>query len=361
MSLHRFRHSIIFKPLVLALTLLFAASCSNTPSTQPSETNLPEAAATPTQLLETEPPESKIRIPEQTDWVDYGTIFKAGSEGQWDYYLWGGFAFSAIKKDGVYYLYYQGASDYRTEFDETVLWRAIGVATSDDGIHFSKYEGNPILTWFPNQYGEEGAVSSGVTLGEHGEMFLFYGANTQEGATTVNADVRAGSSLEGLNFTDLGVALDHEDQTVWGGGDELFSVDAIYDSGQWVVYYIPNGTAESGMLGVAYGNQFNALDQSSAVTGSGKPISVWGTAGHAKLDQDTYALILNNGREKHIEVRLVSLQTPNILSEPVAVYQFAEVQQAVFLLDEEKGNWFMYYYDLTMDRYGVKVAPASLP
>jgi hypothetical protein len=290
--------------------------------------------------------------------VDYGTILEAGAPGEWDLYLWGGFAFSTLKKDGTYYLYYQGSSDYRTEFDETVLWRAIGVATSQDGIHFTKYEGNPILTWFPNQYGEEGAVSSGVTLGEQGETILFYGANTQESPITVNSDVRVASSLDGFNFTDLGVALDRSDPSIWGSGDELFSVDAIHDSGRWFVYYIPNGTSEGGLLGVAYGPEHNALDQSSVVTSGGQPIPVWGTAGHVKLDQDTYALILNNVREKRTEVRQASLQTPNSLSEPVAVYQFDEVQQAVLLLDEENEIWFMYYRTLE-NSYGVKLAPAG--
>ncbi len=315
----------------------------------------------PVRTLEVERNELIVRIPAQSDWVDHGMIFEAGAEGEWDYYLWGGFAFSVIKKDGTYYLYYQGSSDYRTEYDETVLWRAIGVATSQDGIHFTKYEGNPILTWFPNQNGEEGAVSSGVTLGDNGEVMLFYGANTEESATTVNADVRVASSFDGSNFTDLGIVLSREDRSVWGYGDELFVVDAIYDSGQWIVYYIPNGTTESGLLGVAYGEQYNQLAQSSMVTSDGKPISVWGTAGHVKVSQDTYALILNNGRESRTEVRLMSLPTPNVLSGPVAVYQFAEVEQAVFLLDEEKKTLFMYYYDLNRNGYGVKTASVSIP
>lgn len=288
--------------------------------------------------------------------MDHGIILEAGMEGEWDLYLWGGFAFSVIKKDGTYYLYYQGSSDYRTGFDETVMWRAIGVATSTDGIHFTKYEGNPVLTWFPNQYGEEGAVSSGVTLGEQGEKILFYGANTQESPITVNADVRVASSLDGFNFTDLGVALNRKDRSVWGSGDELFSVDAIYDSGKWIVYYIPNGTPESGLLGVAYGNKYNALETSSVVTSKDQPISVWGTAGHVKLDSDAYAIILNNVRERRTEVRLMSLQTPHILSEPVAVYQFDEVQQAALLLDEENETWFMYYRTHE-NSYGVKTAP----
>lgn len=310
------------------------------------------------QHAETQTPESSIHIPAQSDWVDYGTILEAGGEGEWDLYLWGGFAFSVLKRDDTYYLYYQGSSDYRTEFDETVLWRAIGVATSKDGMHFTKYEGNPILTWFPTQNGEEGAVSSGVTLGEQGETMLFYGANTQAIPTVVHANVRAAASSDGFSFTDLGVMLDRTDPSVWGSGDELFPVDAIYDSGRWVVYYIPNGTAESGLLGVAYGDQYDALTQSSAVMSSGKPLSVWGTAGHVKLTQDTYALILNNVRAHRMEVRQVSLQTPNNLSEPIAVYHFDDVQQAILLLDEENETWFMYYRTFA-NSYGVKLAPTG--
>ena len=321
---------------------------------QPADTQTAEVNPTPT--IQTF--ESNVRIPAQADWVDYGTILEAGGEGEWDLYLWGGFAFSVLKRNETYYLYYQGSSDYRTGFDETVLWRAIGVATSKNGINFTKYEKNPILTWFPNQHGEEGAVSSGITIGEQGDIFLFYGANTRESPITVNADVRVASSTDGFRFTDRDVALDRTDRSVWGSGDELFSVDAIYDSGKWIVYYIPNGTAESGLLGVAQGDQYNALTQSSAVTSGGQPLSVWGTVGHVKLTQDIYALVLNNVREHRTEVRLVSLQTPNVVSEPMAVYRFDEIQQAVLLRDQEIETWFLYYRTFT-NSYGVKLAPAG--
>jgi hypothetical protein len=328
-------------------SVFLAPACSSAPQTQISYT----------QISATILPERNIHIPEQEDWVDHGIIMEAGVQGEWDYYLWGGFAFSVINRNGTYYLYYQGSSDYRTEYDETVLWRSIGVATSSDGIHFTKYEENPILIWFPNQYGEEGAVSSGVTRGENEETYIFYGANTQESITTVNADIRVASSLDGFNFTDLGIVLDRKDRSIWGGGDELFSVTAIHDLGNWFVYYIPNGTSESGLLGVAFGNSYDALDRSAAVTSDSKPISVWSTAGNVKLDSDTYALILNNVREKRTEIRLISLQSPNIASEPVAVYQFDDVHEAFILLDEEKDIWFMYYRTFE-NSYGVKLAPA---
>ena len=327
-------------------------------STHLTDTETPAPTSTLETATTTQTSEPTIRIPAQSEWVDYGTILQAGLPGEWDLYLWGGFAFSVLKKNGTYYLYYQGSSDYRTEFDETVLWRAIGVATSQDGIHFTKYERNPVLTWFPTQNGEEGAVSSGVTVGAQGETVLFYGANTQEVPSIVHADVRVATSWDGFTFTDLGVVLNRSDKSVWGSGDELFSVDAIYDSDQWIVYYIPNGSPERGRLGVAYGDRYDALTQTSMVTSSGNPISVWGTAGHVKLDENTYALILNNVREKRTEVRLASLQTPYSVSEPVAVYQFDEVQQATLLLDAENEIWFMYYRT-PANSYGVKLAPAG--
>lgn len=348
------RYKKSLRGITALIFALLMQGCAESPST-----SLPSTEVLPTTPIPaTVEPELNIRIPAQEEWVDRGVILEAGAQGEWDLYLWGGFAFSVIKKDGTYYLYYQGSSDYRTEYDETVLWRAIGVATSADGIHFTKYEGNPVLTWFPNQYGEEGAVSSGVALGKQSETFLFYGANTQESPITVNADVRVASSSDGFNFTDLGIALNHKDRSVWGSGDELFSVAAIHDSGKWIVYYIPNGTSESGLLGVAYGDQYNALTQSSAVTSDGNPISAWGTAGNVRLDSDTYALVLNNVREKRTEVRLVSPQTPHLVSEPVAVYQFDEVQQAALLFDEENETWFLYYRTHE-NSYGVKTAPVA--
>lgn len=347
-SFHQLFFNLVFLGLMASCTYSQPLAVSHTP-----ENFLPVILNSPA----IEDARLQFQIPAQSDWVDYGTVFEAGVEGEWDLYLWGGFAFSTIKMDGKYYLYYQGASDYRTEFDETVLWRSIGVATSDDGVNFTKYEGNPILTWFPNQNGEEGAVSSGVTLGDTGEIVLFYGANTEESVITINSDVRVAFSSDGLNFRDGGMVIDHRDRTVWGNGDELFPVDAIYDQGRWVVYYVPNGSPEDGNLGVAFGNSYNQLNNSAAVMSGTSLISVWGTAGHARISENTYALILNNVREKKTEVRLTLLDSPNQLSEPVATYDLGDAQQASFLLDVDKKTWFMYYR--TPESYGVKLAPAS--
>jgi hypothetical protein len=218
-----------------------------------------------------------IAIPDQSDWVDYGPIFAAGELGDWDFQLGGAFSASVVEKNGTTFLYYNGTCCYRI-VDDSVTWRSIGVATSPDGINFTKHPGNPIITWFPNDSGEEGAVSAAAVLDANGEIVLYYGANTEESATTVNADGRLAVSSNGLAFSDQGIVLDHDDSSVWGSGDELFPITAIRDDGQWIVYYLPNGTPQSGKVGAAWGTSRSSLDTTDAARQGGSTISGWGTA-----------------------------------------------------------------------------------
>ncbi|MFZ1517643.1 MAG: hypothetical protein WAU11_02650 [Ignavibacteriaceae bacterium] len=67
------------------------------------------------------------------NWEKYPQPILYGTSG-WEYQIGSS---SIIKKDGVYYLYYYG---------RTLPTYAIAVATSTDGINFTKYSGNPILT-----------------------------------------------------------------------------------------------------------------------------------------------------------------------------------------------------------------------
>jgi hypothetical protein len=82
--------------LVISLGALFAVACSDLPATPPAGLPTPRLkpgpSATPTLTIptETRTPESQVRIPAHSDWVDYGTILEAGAPGEWDLYLWGG-------------------------------------------------------------------------------------------------------------------------------------------------------------------------------------------------------------------------------------------------------------------------------
>ena len=300
----------------------------------------------------------ELAIPVQSDWVDCGPIFSAGAEGEWDYYLWGGFALTVVKKDGVFYLYYQGSDGYDDD-EHTVTWRSIGVATSSDGFNFTKYEYNPVLTWFPNNNLEEGTVSGGSFLDTTAEIAIYYGANRWIGGSEVNADGRLATSADGFNFTHLGVILDHSKRDVWGSGDELFPIIGFQDNGRWFTYYIPNGVRQRGQLGVAWGNGRDNLSYSAAAHSNGSTISVWGPGSFVQIDDNQYALFTNDVYGPNgpvLEVRIVSPDTPSNLSLPVRSYQFDNVWEAVVFFDEESDTWFMYYRSADHDYYGVKVA-----
>ena len=299
-----------------------------------------------------------LPIPNQSDWLDCGPIFDAGNEGDWDYYLWGGFAATVVKKDGIFYLYYQGSSGYDDD-EATVMWRSIGAATSSDGIHFTKYTHNPVLTWFPMNNLEEGAVSSGAFLDDTGEIAIYYGANRWIGGSQVNADGRLATSSDGFHFTDQGVILDHSDSGVWGFGDELFPIILFEDDGRYFTYYIPNGVTQRGQLGAAWGNAIDNLNNSAQARSGTSAIAVWGPGSAVRVGPDIYALFTNNVYHDNgptLEVRTVSLNAPSSLSAPVASYQFANVWEAVVLFDEEVSTWFMYYRSADHNYYGVKMA-----
>jgi hypothetical protein len=303
----------------------------------------------------------QVQIPSQSDWLDCGPILGAGEDGEWDYYLWGGFAASVVRKNDTFYLYYQGAAGYDDD-EGTVTWRSIGVATSPDGIHFTKYAGNPVRTWFPNNNLEEGAVSAGAFLDTTSEIALYYGANTWAGGSSVNADGRLAISTDGFHFTDAGIVLDHRDRSLWGAGDELFPIIGFHDAGRWFAYYIPNGVLQKGRLGVAWGNDRHDLTNSAAARSNGLAIPVWGPGSSARIGPDTYALFLNDvyrRRSPAMEVRVVSLSVPGSLSAPVQTYRFGDVWEGVVYLDESNDRWLMYYRSADHASYGLKVAPAT--
>jgi hypothetical protein len=65
-----------------------------------------------------------------------------------------------------------------------------------DGIHFTKYEGNPIMTHSPFNGEEEGANSAGVMLGTNGDFIMYYGAAIGP-KDKINADGRLAVSQDG--------------------------------------------------------------------------------------------------------------------------------------------------------------------
>lgn len=301
----------------------------------------------------------RTMIPRNEDWVDYGSVLEAGREGEWDYTWAGATPVGIVRKDSTFFFYYVASDGYRSH-DGGPRHRAIGVATSRDGIHFTKYDGNPILTHTPLQGEEEGANSAAIALSEDGEFTMYYGAATGAGAE-INADARLAVSDDGLHFTDVTKVLDHTDRCVFGHGDEIFPQAAFASGGNWHVFYVPNGSRESGKLSIAVGPQTTSLPVSSEVLGlQPLPISVWGNV--SQLSPDVAAVFVQRGIWPNTvaEVRAFSPRSPHMLSAPIARYDIPDLKRGTAYLDTDRRTWFMYYNDF--DRFwDLKLAPAGEP
>jgi hypothetical protein len=302
-----------------------------------------------------------ISIPKPSDWVDYGTILEAAPEGAWDF-QWAGITLGNIlKKNSTYYFYYVASDGYRSD-DGGPRHRAIGVATSQDGIHFTKYHGNPIMTHRPFDGEEEGANSAGIFLDASGDFLMYYGAGKGP-ESSIEADVRIAVSSDGVNFTDKAMVLDSRNRCVYGYGDELWPVAALQHNGRWYVYYQPNGGTAPRTLGMAWGSNMDDLPNSVKVldekTG-GKPVNTWGNV--VWLAPERMALFIQRlwSPNTFVEVRVASPNTPYQLSEPVERYDIPGLKHGAVFLDTERRTWFMYYN--AFDRFWhVKLAPAGDP
>jgi hypothetical protein len=309
-------------------------------------------------------PAPEIRIPESSDWSEGREIFRAGGAGEWDLGLAGGFAATAVKRDGFYHLYYQGHKGY-DHVEKTVTHRAVGLATSSDGVRFEKHVSNPVLTWLPIEGIEEGAASAGAFLTAGGDVAMYYGANSAISASEVSADGRYATSSDGFSFTDAGVAIDKADSAVWGSGDELFPIIGFQAGSCWYAYYIPNGTPERAQLGVAWGNAPTGLATSSPARVGRSTVPTWGPGGWARLAPDRYALFLSNNPDahsasRHIDVYVVHPSSPADLTGPVRTYAFPDLSKGTVLLDEESETWFLFYRDTDASAYRVRTARAEM-
>lgn len=304
---------------------------------------------------------AEISVPKQSDWLDRGIVLQSGPPGSWDARLGGMISpCTVVKKDGTYFLYYIGADGNRST-DGGPRHRALGVATSTDGINFTKYSGNPILTHLPHNNEEEGIFSAGATLDDNGDIVLYYSALDAGSATSesVDSDIRLAVSSDGFNFTEIGDVVSHSDSSVWGYGDELFPVGTFYSDGTWYVYYIAKGSAAYWDLGLAWGSAPDNLSNTQAVITSGS--YVIGGCDVVRLSSETIGLfVLRDFNTWIIEVRSASIISPDQLSEPLETYDVDTIGHNTVLLDRELNTWFMYGENAP-DRteISVRTAPVS--
>ena len=305
---------------------------------------------------------AQLKLPAQEDWVDYGPVLEAGGEGAWDFMWAGATPASVVQKDGRIFFYYVAADGYRS-FDGDARHRAVGVATSQDGLRFRKYGGNPIITHRPYDGEEEGANSAAVTLDENGRFVMVYGAASGPHDTIV-AEARLAYANDGLQFRDAGRVLYHCDLSLYGAGDEIFPLALLRQPERWMIYYQPNGMrGTERTLGAAWGPALDEAGNSTMVLdeeGGGLPVDVWGNV----IEPDEETLLFFGQRlwwpDTYIEVRSASPETPYRLSEPLARYDIVNLKRGIVFLDRERRTWFMYYNDFSRF-WKVKLAPFGAP
>jgi predicted GH43/DUF377 family glycosyl hydrolase len=99
-------------------------------------------------------------------------VLPRGESGAWDGIEGIVFAPHVIQHEGTYYMFYSGADNDRGRP------AAIGYATSEDGINWTKFGENPIIA--PDDTGYDGmCVSVGVPMVEDDTWVLYYAANSQ--------------------------------------------------------------------------------------------------------------------------------------------------------------------------------------
>jgi predicted GH43/DUF377 family glycosyl hydrolase len=114
-------------------------------------------------------------------------VLDVGQPGTWDASQLAGP--TVIKMGGVYYMWYMGLS----EKDDG--WR-IGLATSADGIHLSKYPGNPVFKPGPRGTWEEWGVGTGGIIWDGTYFHLWYSGFNRN----ISPGVGYASSRDGIHW-----------------------------------------------------------------------------------------------------------------------------------------------------------------
>ena len=287
---------------------------------------------------------SEVRIPKQSDWTEHGVVIKSGRSGSWDTRFYGQVSpCTVVKKNEVFYLYYVGANGNRPT-DGGPKNRALGVATSRNGIHFTKYSGNPIVTHQPAKNIEEGVFSAGGMIDKNGDLLLYYGAIWAENTSTeeVHCHIALTQSRDAKKFKDHGYVLSWNDLSVWGYGDEIFPLGAYYANGKYHVYYVAKGSVGAWKLGVATGSSPEKMPNTRATLITGQTI---GGCDPIFISNDKIAIFVVCGFDRnYIEVRTADVNSPEELSGPVETYRMfpPRYRHTVVYLDRQKNKWFMY-------------------
>lgn len=314
-----------------------------------------------------------VRLPQPSEWLDHGVAIPAGPAGSWDSRLSGAMSPATVLRRGdTYFLYYIAADGDRERppgDDGGPRHRALGLATSRDGIRFTKHSGNPVLTFIPTPGGsnaQEEGIFSAVALNDAGQVTLYFSGLTMTDGRNVRSDIYRTASEDGVAFAPAAKVLDAEAPDLWGNegrDNEICPAGLFKHDRMWNLYYITKnrdpglwdrlagkneGTWDYGMVSGPGRDRLDGsrpvlLQDESMLGGEYRQLSA------IQVGPDSYALFLINydpeESKTNLEVRMVSGHRPDAPDAPHSAYTFSGKHYAIVSLDEAAGRWFMYCRD----------------
>ncbi len=197
------------------------------------------------EVRENPPVTMKIGLATSSDGIiwyreDANPILDKGAPGEWDD-SWIESP-SVVTVNGYYYMLYSGIGDpYRC---------AIGLATSRDGIRWTKYPGNPVFEPEPaNSW--ENAVVYAPSLYHDGNQFVMFYVGMNSATFLEAARIGIAISNDGITWkrSKDNPVLDLPAARSW---DEhgSFAPSVIFKNGTWMMYYI-SGANPNEQIGLA--------------------------------------------------------------------------------------------------------------
>lgn len=165
----------------------------------------------------------------QTNWTHHDTnpVLKLGAAGEWDNYWLE--PESIVRTDTAYHMWYFGAS---TGFSK----RGIGYAISSDGVIWQRHENNPILTKGESGAWDEGGIGGGcVILVDTLFHRWFWGWNTDRSIMGIGL----ATSTDGIAWTEYehNPVITNAPTGTWDDFATLQYLNIIYNGEQFMMWY----------------------------------------------------------------------------------------------------------------------------
>jgi hypothetical protein len=181
-----------------------------------------------------------------------------GGASAWDKYI---LDQVVVKVGGTYYMYYTGGTTFSALGKYAMMSPYhIGVATSSDGLSWTRYSGNPILSARVDSYDYTNLMYP-VVLVENGTFHLYYAGNVGNTSPSQLQDLNIcyANSTDGFNFTKYASnpVLKHgSPNTAWNGIDiRPTSIRRDFD-GKLRMYFKATGRLQPSNMGGATSSDF---------------------------------------------------------------------------------------------------------